>query len=190
MAAHMRGKAKGEWIKSVMDSMVQSNRSAASILYRHGCTACTDVTGFGLMGHLLEMIQYGSGGDEGDKEDKGKDGSIGVRLYLDDIPLLLGAEECVGAGILSSLHPQNIRCARAVDGVTTVAKVLLSYYPYTPLYSSILPYSPLYSPILLLHPFYRTTWRIRFCMTRRQAVGCWLQFRWKLCEVSRGVGCM
>lgn len=38
--------------------MLQSNREAAHILSTYGCSACTDITGFGLMGHLLEMIKF------------------------------------------------------------------------------------------------------------------------------------
>jgi selenide,water dikinase len=33
------------------------------------------------------------------------------------VPLLDGAAECAGAGVLSSLHPDNIRCARAFRSV-------------------------------------------------------------------------
>lgn len=49
--------AKGSWVKNAYDSMLQSNREAAQILSTYGCSACTDITGFGLMGHLLEMIK-------------------------------------------------------------------------------------------------------------------------------------
>ena len=59
LAADMRAKAKGRWVGAAISSMVQSNRAAAKILYAHGCSACTDVTGFGFLGHLIEMIQFG-----------------------------------------------------------------------------------------------------------------------------------
>jgi len=63
-------------------------------------SACTDLTGFGLLGHLLEMT---------------KASQVDAELYIDQIPLLDGAQETVNAGILSSLQPQNLRLKRALN---------------------------------------------------------------------------
>ncbi len=98
-AADMRGKAKGRWVDGAIRSMLVSSQAAAAALYRHGATACTDVTGFGLLGHLVEMTRASD---------------TDVRLELDAVPLLDGAEETVAAGILSSLQPQNVRLRRAI----------------------------------------------------------------------------
>ena len=57
MAAGMRRKAKGRWVTAACASMLQSNAAAASCLAQHGATGCTDVTGFGLLGHLAEMAR-------------------------------------------------------------------------------------------------------------------------------------
>ena len=55
-------------MKNAYDSMLQSNREAAQILSTYGCSACTDITGFGLMGHLLEMIKFDDNNDNDDDQ--------------------------------------------------------------------------------------------------------------------------
>jgi len=98
-AADMQHKAKGRWIEDAVKSMIQSNRRAAECLYAHGATACTDITGFGLLGHLVEMI---------------KPSAVDVEIYLASLPLIDGARETVAMGILSSLQPANLRLRRAI----------------------------------------------------------------------------
>jgi len=105
-AADMRRKAKARWIEAALSSMLQSNRQAADCLYRHGASACTDVTGFGLLGHLIEMV---------------KPSGVDVSLDLDAVPLLAGAVETVGMGIFSSLQPQNVRLRRAIRDAEKLA---------------------------------------------------------------------
>ena len=105
-AADMRHAAKGAWISRALESMTQSNRLGAACLHRHGATACTDVTGFGLLGHLVEMI---------------KASQVDVELDLGKIPYLEGALETVAKGITSSLQPQNLRLRRAVRDLERVA---------------------------------------------------------------------
>ncbi len=99
MAADMRRKAKGRWVHNALDKMMLSNREGAEILRKYHATACTDVTGFGLLGHLIEMTKA-----------SGKDAT----LMTQDIPVLDGAGECIEQGIFSSLQPQNVRLRRAV----------------------------------------------------------------------------
>jgi len=105
-AADMRLKAKGRWITGAIASMVQSNAAAAGIVQRCGATACTDVTGFGLAGHLVEMT---------------KASGVDVELELESVPLLDGAAETVRRGILSSLQPQNVRLRRALRNLESAA---------------------------------------------------------------------
>lgn len=104
----MRGQASGRWVEAAIESMLLSNRSAAAVLHSHGGSACTDVTGFGLLGHLLEMIQYQDIGlgDHGEEEGVKDVEQSAVVLTLEKIPTLLGAVDCIKAGILSSLQPQ------------------------------------------------------------------------------------
>ena len=98
-AADMRLKAKGRWIDAALQSMLLSNQAAGFCMHRHGATACTDVTGFGLLGHLVEMTRS-----------SGKS----VELSLDALPIMDGALEMIESGIFSSLQEQNVRLRRAI----------------------------------------------------------------------------
>jgi selenide,water dikinase len=53
-AADMRYQARQRWIAPALNQMQQSSQLAAQIFLQHGAHACTDVTGFGLLGHLRE----------------------------------------------------------------------------------------------------------------------------------------
>ena len=99
-AAHMRQKARARWIANALESMLKSNREAASCLLAHEASACTDVTGFGLLGHLVEMV---------------KASGTGVEIELSSLPVLEGALETIAAGITSSLQPENLRSRSAVS---------------------------------------------------------------------------
>ena len=93
-AADMRGRAKGRWIDEALAVMSRSNAAAAGILRDFGASATTDVTGFGLAGHLAEMVE-GQG--------------VVAELALDALPLLSGAIDTLGAGFLSTLDLENRR---------------------------------------------------------------------------------
>ncbi len=92
LAANGAAAAAGRWIDAALASMTQSSRAAADILRAHGAAACTDVTGFGLLGHLLEMLRASG---------------TGAQLRLDAVPVLDGARECLARGYRSSLHESN-----------------------------------------------------------------------------------
>src|SRR5215203_1166924 len=104
-AAHMRLKAKARWIDAAVDSMLLSNRSAASILLDHGATGCTDVTGFGLAGHLLEML---------------RPAGLGAEIDLAALPALPGALDCIRRGLASSLTAANRSAAGAIAGAKDI----------------------------------------------------------------------
>jgi selenide,water dikinase len=111
-AADMRRKAKGRWIDAALEQMLVSNRDAASCLRRHGATACTDVTGFGLVGHLHEMTRASN---------------VAVEIDVRQLPILEGALEILAQGIFSSLQPQNMRLKHALEGSDNIAK--MTQYP-------------------------------------------------------------
>jgi selenide,water dikinase len=92
LAAQMRARCRADWLPPLLETMLCSNREAAEIALRHDITAMTDVTGFGLAGHLLEMLHASD---------------VAARVNLDAVPLLPGVAELVEAGIESTLAPSN-----------------------------------------------------------------------------------
>jgi len=98
-AADMQLKAKGRWIEGAIASMLTSNQSAAQCFLAHGATACTDITGFGLAGHLLEMMRASQ---------------MSVTLAMNALPILDGAKETLQQGIFSSLYGQNRQMEGAI----------------------------------------------------------------------------
>ncbi|HEY9671587.1 MAG TPA: selenide, water dikinase SelD [Waterburya sp.] len=105
-AADMRLAAKGRWIDNAVYSMLLSNQEAAKMFLEHGATACTDITGFGLLGHLMEMV---------------KASGVAVELDLEAIPVLEGALETLEKGITSSLQPQNLRTSYYIRNLSEVS---------------------------------------------------------------------
>ena len=56
-AGEMRHQVKANWIDNAIKSMLLSNQAAAECFLEYKATACTDITGFGLIGHLSEMVK-------------------------------------------------------------------------------------------------------------------------------------
>ncbi len=98
-AADMRGKAKGRWISQAIEHMLHSNFPAAQCLYEYDVHACTDVTGFGVLGHLVEMVRAAQ---------------VDIVINLQNLAVMNGALETMDAGIFSSLQPSNVRLRRAI----------------------------------------------------------------------------
>jgi len=55
-AAAMAGEGRPEWMDVALAVLQQSQAPLVELLAAHGCRACTDITGFGLLGHLEEML--------------------------------------------------------------------------------------------------------------------------------------
>ena len=92
LAGAMRGDAPARLVMDAVESMDQSNRDAAEILVRHEASALTDVTGFGLAGHVAEMMRASS---------------TDVRIHVAEVPLLEGAADAMERGVQSSLQIGN-----------------------------------------------------------------------------------
>ena len=99
LAADARGLAPAPVVEGAIATMVQSAGPAAACLLSYRATAGTDVTGFGLLGHLLEMLRAST---------------MDAVLDPDAIPALDGALSFFGRGIASSLHTDNVAALAAL----------------------------------------------------------------------------
>jgi selenide,water dikinase len=79
------GLASEEIIKTATRLMATLNRQAADVMKDYPVHACTDITGFGLLGHLTEMVM---------------DSEYGLRIHADNIPVLPEALDYAGMGLV------------------------------------------------------------------------------------------
>ncbi len=86
------GRALADSVEASGKSMTTLNKTASALMVKFGAHACTDVTGFSLMGHLAEMA-LSSGVD--------------VEVIWDDIPLFPGVLDYAAAGILPGAMERN-----------------------------------------------------------------------------------
>jgi selenide,water dikinase len=99
LAADMRGRCRGEWLAQALTTMLRANERAARVARDSGAHACTDVSGFGLAGHLAGMLRASG---------------VSARLVLDALPALPGAMELFALGLRSSAHASNARVRQLV----------------------------------------------------------------------------
>ncbi|MDP6217969.1 MAG: AIR synthase-related protein, partial [Alphaproteobacteria bacterium] len=94
LAAEMRGLSPAASYEAAIEVMLTSNAGAANIILSQAPFAhMTDVTGFGLARHAMNLMQ--------------RTGFSGMMLSLDRIPLITGAAALSARGISSSLYPHN-----------------------------------------------------------------------------------
>jgi selenide, water dikinase len=124
-----KGKAEPSWIEAAVASMTTLNRKAAAVIpgsdsgtsEKSGVrvSAMTDITGFGLIGHLREIVLASQ---------------VSVRLSASRIPILPGALESIRAGYIPGGLKNNRDFAECLvdygDGVPEEIKALL-YDPQT-----------------------------------------------------------
>jgi selenide,water dikinase len=88
--------APSQALNGAIEAMTALNRAASEAMVAVGVSACVDVTGFGLIGHLLGMA-------------KGSD--VGARISLSSIPLLEGVRELIKQDIAPSGTRRNLTSA-------------------------------------------------------------------------------
>lgn len=92
LAAARAGAVPAAWTEAALHWMLRPNRAAAAALRAAGVRACTDVSGFGLAGHLLEILEASG---------------LGARIDVSALPILPGSLELLRLGVRSSAHEKN-----------------------------------------------------------------------------------
>lgn len=92
-----RHKQTGEASQAAVDSMTALNRDAAAAALAAGVTAATDVTGFGLLGHLHKMARASG---------------VGAVIDRAAVPLIEGAAEALRDGYVSGGTRRNLDWVR------------------------------------------------------------------------------
>jgi selenide,water dikinase len=94
VSGQRQGRTSGDDLGTAIDGMRTLNRAASEVLVANGVTGATDVTGFGLLGHGLEMAR-----------------ASGTRLVFDAsaLPILPGALELARAGVETGGGAHNRR---------------------------------------------------------------------------------
>lgn len=105
------GLASKEAERRATESMAALNRKAAEVMAAYAVHACTDITGFGLLGHLLEMAT-GS--------------RVSIVVYTEKVPLLPEVMEAVQMGLVpaGSFENRNF-CSHQVESIRPVDPMLL-----------------------------------------------------------------
>ena len=92
LAGEMKLISQGLWVDSALKWMMKPQGGAAKVLSK--AHAMTDITGFGLAGHLLRVCQSSD---------------VCANIRISKIPFLKGAEELAQLGIRSSLYENNLK---------------------------------------------------------------------------------
>ncbi len=109
-----RGEPAAGEEEAAVASMVRLNRDASRVAARHGVTTGTDVTGYGLLGHLGEML---------------KEPGLAAEISLGAVPLLPGARRLAAAGLAPAGSRRNLDAVRPgllAPGVSEVDLLLLA----------------------------------------------------------------
>ena len=99
-----------EVAQAALDSMVRLNREAALAMHAVGARACTDITGYGLLGHLREMVA-GSG--------------VAAELDVKTIPIIAGTEQLLKLGCFPGGSKRNLDSVAPVVDQGSVSEALM-----------------------------------------------------------------
>ncbi len=111
------GAASHEITARITQLMTALNRDAAAVMRAHPVHACTDITGFGLLGHLAEMVE---------------DSGLGIRLTSGTIPILPEAFEYAGMGMVPGGASRNREFRKPMVEISPSLDPILSDILYDP----------------------------------------------------------
>ena len=93
-----KGVVKNEVIRAAVESMSALNELASKIMVELGVKTATDVSGFGLLGHLNEICEASK---------------VSAEIKYDDLPLLPGVNKLASDGIISGGTKRNLSFAKS-----------------------------------------------------------------------------
>lgn len=111
LAGMMQQAAKGSDVHNALTSMQRSNRTAANVLHEHGAKAVTDITGFGLLGHLQRML---------------RPLAVGASINVSDVEYYEGAFVLAELGIASTLLKQNQQILEQIEQSGNISSAALN----------------------------------------------------------------
>ena len=101
-AANMLAQANGKLVDEALSSMLESNKTAMATIKAFDVSGCTDVTGFGLLGHAFEMLG------------KNSEHALGIQIDYPSIPVFDGVGELFEKGYFASIAHENYESLSAV----------------------------------------------------------------------------
>ncbi|MDP1771301.1 MAG: selenide, water dikinase SelD [Methylobacter sp.] len=101
-AANMLAQANGKLVDQALSSMLESNKTAMEIIKSFDVSGCTDITGFGLLGHAFEMLG------------KNSDAALGIKIDYKAIPLFDDVSELFAKGYYASIAEENYQSLNSV----------------------------------------------------------------------------
>ncbi len=101
-------------LKHAVDIMAELNKGAAEAMMKVGVNACTDITGFGFMGHLKTMVRASG---------------VGARIRVADVPVLPGVWDLLKKGTVPAGTFRNMSGVEDTvdwdDGLTEAQRLLM-----------------------------------------------------------------
>lgn len=86
------GRVRPACLDEVGAAMATLNKDAGELMVEHGAHACTDITGFGMAGHLVEMVRRGG---------------VNAEIDLARVPVFAAVPQCIEADVLSGAVERN-----------------------------------------------------------------------------------